>query len=44
MLIFEKKRTIEKYREKTKCIIDQYSNYTLKQINKNVNNFFYIDE
>ena len=29
-------KTILNYRSKVKCIIEQYSNFTLKQINKNV--------
>jgi hypothetical protein len=28
--------TVNKYKEKAKCMIDQYSNYFIKQINKSV--------
>jgi hypothetical protein len=30
------KRTIEQYNKKAQCIIDQYSNFSVKQVNKSV--------
>jgi hypothetical protein len=30
-------RTIENYKKKVQCIVDQYSSYVVKQVNKTVN-------
>ena len=35
-LFFNLNRTIQKFKERAKCIVDQYSNYYVKQIEKKV--------
>ena len=37
MVDWWKSETAEKYKEKAQCIINQYGNYTVKQVDQNLN-------